>query len=182
MIGVAALAVATLVSPPAFAESQAVCAQRVIRDWYTGGRVDGVYPLACYRAAIRALPADVRDYSDADRDIARAMAFARRGLPDPGDKAPAPAAAEPTPEEPSTAPASRPPSTKSNPTKAKSDGGAATTAPDVERDGKGPFRLASGADPAAQGAALPYPVIVLGALACILLASGAVGWLTARRR
>ena len=51
----------------------------MIRDWYSGGRVDGVYPLPCYRAAIKALPADVLAYSEADADIERALAFARRG-------------------------------------------------------------------------------------------------------
>ncbi len=63
------------------------CAQRVIRDWYSGGRVDNVYPLRCYSAAIRALPSDVLQYSDADQDIRRALAFARRGRSDPGDGA-----------------------------------------------------------------------------------------------
>ena len=58
------------------------CAQRVIRDWYSGGRVDDVYPLACYRAAIRALPDDVLQYSNADQDIAaRSPSRARAGRP-----------------------------------------------------------------------------------------------------
>ena len=44
------------VAPTVTAGSLDECAHRVIRDWYSGGRVDGVYPLPCYRAAIRALP------------------------------------------------------------------------------------------------------------------------------
>src|SRR4029078_8286798 len=64
---------------PAEASSTDACAQRVIRDWYDGGRGDGVYPLRCYRAAIRALPEDVLQYSDARIEIERALAFAARG-------------------------------------------------------------------------------------------------------
>ena len=92
LIVIAAAAFTLAVAPsPGVAGSLDACAQRVIRDWYTGGRIDGAYPLACYRAAIRALPDDVLQYSNADQDIRRALAFARRGQNDPGNKATAPA-------------------------------------------------------------------------------------------
>ena len=68
---------------PASASALDECAQRVIRDWYSGGRVDKVYPLPCYRAAIRALPDDVLQYSDASAAIERALENARhRGAPE----------------------------------------------------------------------------------------------------
>ena len=68
---------------PASASALDECAQRVIRDWYSGGRVDKVYPLPCYRAAIRALPDDVLQYSDASAAIERAIENARhRGAPE----------------------------------------------------------------------------------------------------
>ena len=70
-----------------------MCADESSGTGTRGGRVDRVYPLPCYRAAIRALPADVLQYSDADRDIARALAFARRGRTDPGNGKAAPAKA-----------------------------------------------------------------------------------------
>ena len=75
----AIVAASLTVALPAEAISTDVCAQRVIRDWYDGGRVDGVYPLRCYRAAIGALPEDVLQYSDARIEIERALAFASRG-------------------------------------------------------------------------------------------------------
>ena len=88
LIVIAAAAFTLAVAPsPGVAGSLDACAQRVIRDWYTGGRIDGVYPLACYRAAIRALPDDVLQYSNADQDIRRALAFARRGQERPGEQA-----------------------------------------------------------------------------------------------
>ena len=59
----------------------------MIRDWYSGGRVDKVYPLPCYRAAIRALPDDVLQYSDASAAIERALENARhRGAPEASRK------------------------------------------------------------------------------------------------
>src|SRR6478736_4971310 len=92
----AIVAASLTVALPAGASSTDACAQRVIRDWYAGGRVDGVYPLRCYRAAIRALPEDVLQYSDARNEIERALAYARQGLRDPvggrAEPAPAPAA------------------------------------------------------------------------------------------
>ena len=41
----AIVAASLTVALPAQAASTDVCAQRVVRDWYDGGRVDGVYPL-----------------------------------------------------------------------------------------------------------------------------------------
>lgn len=52
------------------------CESIVFKDWADNGRVDGVYPLSCYREAIAGLPADVRDYSDAPTEIERALAVA----------------------------------------------------------------------------------------------------------
>ena len=105
---IAAAAFTLALAPsPGVAGSLDACAQRVIRDWYTGGRIDGAYPLACYRAAIRALPDDVLQYSNADQDIRRALAFARRGKNDPGNKAAAPAPQAPETDRPTTTARSR---------------------------------------------------------------------------
>ncbi len=45
-----------------------------------------------------------------------------------------------------------------------------------------PSRLASGPQTADVSSSLPYPVIVLAALAATLLLTGAAGWALARRR
>jgi len=50
----------------------ASCQSRLLRDW-SDGRIDGVYPLSCYRAALRSLPADLKVYSSAPDDIAQAL-------------------------------------------------------------------------------------------------------------
>jgi hypothetical protein len=48
------------------------CAGRLLQDW-GDGRIDGIYPVSCYRAALRSLPADLEIYSSAHDDIAHAL-------------------------------------------------------------------------------------------------------------
>jgi hypothetical protein len=48
------------------------CGSRVLTDW-RDGRLDGTYPVACYRQALAQLPEDVRVYSSAQADITRAL-------------------------------------------------------------------------------------------------------------
>ena len=176
------LALAWLVTaaPLASAGSLDTCAQRVIRDWYSGGRIDGVYPLPCYRAAIKALPADVLAYSEADADIERALAVARRGLDDD-----AAAVAEPVAQPPAAARDDAPPPTTeaapSTPVAAPEPSATKSPGPSAEPR-EAPSRLASGPQTADVSSSLPYPVIVLAALAATLLLTGAAGWALARRR
>jgi hypothetical protein len=173
--GVAATSLALPVA--AEAGSTATCAQRVIRDWYAGGRVDGAYPLGCYRAAIRALPEDVLQYSNARNEIERALAYARQGLPTPvRGRAEAPAAA---PAEPDDRRGTRRSefATRSRPTRA----GLAT--PTTVRAFDGPVHLAARDDAlVADARGLPYPVIALATLAALLLATAAAARLMTRRR
>jgi hypothetical protein len=48
------------------------CAKRLLADW-GDGRIDGAYPVACYRAALRSLPTDLEVYSSAHDDITQAL-------------------------------------------------------------------------------------------------------------
>jgi hypothetical protein len=48
------------------------CASRLLADW-RDGRIDGIYPVTCYRQALAQLPEDVRVYSSAQSDITRAL-------------------------------------------------------------------------------------------------------------
>ena len=73
----AALAPALLALwPVASGTAAAPCWERLLQDWRANGRVDGVYPISCYRAAAGHLPEDVRQYSTAPEDIRRAMLLA----------------------------------------------------------------------------------------------------------
>ena len=48
------------------------CASRLIRDW-ADGRIDGTYPVSCYRNALKTLPTDLAVYSSAPDDIKQAL-------------------------------------------------------------------------------------------------------------
>jgi hypothetical protein len=63
------------------ANAAATCHQRVLTDWSDNGRVDKVYPLRCYEEAIDALPLDLRDYTNAEDVIGRALTIALRQSP-----------------------------------------------------------------------------------------------------
>jgi cobalamin biosynthesis Mg chelatase CobN len=187
LIVIAAAAFTLALTPaPGTAGSLDACAQRVIRDWFSGGRIDDAYPLACYRAALRALPDDVLQYSNADQDIRRALAFARRGRSDPGNQAvaaPTPKAAE-KPSRPTSPATATPPAAATTPA-ATAPAAAATTprpAP-VANEAASPVSNAPiVADTRSPATSVPYPILALAALAGVLLVAGGVGWLAGRGR
>jgi hypothetical protein len=138
----------------------------VIRDWYSGGRVDKLYPLPCYRAAIRALPDDVLQYTDAGAEIERALEHARHRGSSAGNETTDEAhvtATKPAPRANATPRSSSPPQT-------------------VPRRAHPPARLASGPPEQTSAPGIPYPLIALGVLSAVLLASGVVAGLAHRRR
>lgn len=66
LVGVIAL------STPVAASAAQPCWKDVLDDWYPDGRIDGSYSQACYRAADKNLPQDLKDYSDLPNEIQRA--------------------------------------------------------------------------------------------------------------
>jgi hypothetical protein len=153
-----ALAVTTALATAPVASAKAkTCAEQIVADWYGDGRVDKVFPLHCYQEAIRSLPVDVLDYSNAKEDILRALAFARKDKPDPG-----PAGAG---------------STDTGPTGTDPSG----TGPDGGGPGDtGGETSASGDVDTSGPASLPIPLLILGGLALLLLAAGGAGYLSRR--
>jgi hypothetical protein len=177
VVGAVAVVASFVTASTATATSLEDCAQRVIRDWYSGGRVDGVYPLPCYRAAIKALPPDVLQYSDAGRAIASALAYARQGK----REAARAAARERRQEDASRPVVSEPATRTAAPAKPKPRAKQATPpAAPLRPEPDVPRKLASG-PPAAADGSVPYPVIALTALAGVLLVSAAAGWLARRK-
>ena len=61
-----------LLALPGTAAAKTPCWEQVLNDW-SNNRPIGVYPLHCYRDAIRNLPEDLRDYSAAADDIQAAL-------------------------------------------------------------------------------------------------------------
>lgn len=167
---VAGLGLALLASP-GDAAAAPQCAKLVVADWYGDGRVDKVYPLHCYSDAIRSLPVDVLDYSNAKEDILRALSYAKRGEPDPGNAGGGSAGGGGTggggngngggSEGPGTSTGGRPV------TDPDGTNGAETLAGGEAVDTSGP-------------SSIPVPLIVLGGLALLLLAAGAAGYVSRR--
>jgi hypothetical protein len=187
-LAVVAVSLTAALPATATGSSTGACAQRVIRDWYSGGRVDGVYPLRCYRAAIRSLPDDVLQYTDARGEIERALAA--RGARDPGRSRVAPPAPEAAAKERSAVErselAAREASRKSEAPPTPPAAPARTTAPTTAaatRTFDDPVQLAARDDvQAADAGGLPYPVVVLATLAALLLVSAAAARVMTRRR
>jgi hypothetical protein len=69
-----ALALAAFATSAASAKTKqpAPCWKQLINDWYDG-RIDGTYPIHCYREALKHLPTDVDTYSSARDDIKQAL-------------------------------------------------------------------------------------------------------------
>ncbi len=62
----------TAIAASAKAKKPAPCWKVLINDWYDG-RIDGTYPIHCYREALNHLPTDVDTYSSARDDIRQAL-------------------------------------------------------------------------------------------------------------
>jgi hypothetical protein len=52
--------------------AQVPCQETLLDDW-ADGRIDRDYPIGCYRATLKSLPTDLKVYSSAPDDIARAL-------------------------------------------------------------------------------------------------------------
>lgn len=159
------IALLALVAPQQ-APAAPSCAKKVVADWYGDGRVDQIYPLHCYTDAIRSLPVDVLDYSNAKEDILRALSYAKRGKPDPGNAGGGPGGQ--TASGPETVPPGADP-LDYGPSGA--NGGTGTNGDTV----------AAGGDLGTSGpSSVPVPLLVLGGLALLLLAAGGAGYLNRR--
>jgi hypothetical protein len=135
------------------------CYNALIQDWYDG-RIDKTYPVHCYQDALKHLPQDVQTYSDAYDVISRALADATRGKPkiDPN------------------APVAPPDSGAGTTTTTKTGTGGTTT---LGGSGQGPIGTGLGSgDRGATG--VPVPLLILGGLALLLVAAGAIGFIVRR--
>jgi len=151
-----------LVGPSPATAAAKSCADQVVADWYGDGRVDKIFPLHCYQEAIRSLPVDVLDYSNAKEDILRALQFARQNKPDPGPTG----GGQTTDTNGPGDPGSTTPGGPSDP------GG-----PDDPSDGG---TVASGPVDTSGPSSIPIPLFILGGLALLLLAAGGAGYLSRR--
>ena len=156
LVLVAASVGASVTAPPADAATP--CWKRLINDWYDG-RIDQVYPVRCYRAAIKNLPEDVDAYSTAREDLERALLSAarRKGGPlDPDDPIPPG------------------PGNQAGP-KAEEDGNEEAAPPLPGGDGGDGGGLLETFRPSSADE-IPVPLLVLGGLAVLLLGAAAASF------
>src|SRR5262245_19165084 len=145
--GLAALSFLALTAAPAGAATTP-CGKKVLDDWWDNGRVDRLYPLHCYEEAIDGIPADIRDYSDAEAVISRALQAAVGGNLAAGGQ-------DPSPDDSGNRDPSAPVSGGPND---PGDGGS-EAAPNVDGD----------------TSSVPIPLLVLGGMSLALLRGGGLG-------
>jgi hypothetical protein len=141
-------------STPVAASAKQPCWKDIMDDWYQDARIDGSYSQACYRAADKNIPQDLRDYSDLPNEIARAKLQNIRDTRE-GDRFPQSVGG-------------------AGPVDDRNDGGGSGNSGDGfvgdALDELGP----NSADSA------PIPLLILAGLALLLVAAGAAGLLTRR--
>jgi hypothetical protein len=147
------------------AQAAIPCWKVLLNDWYDG-RIDHVYPVHCYRDALKHLPTDVSTYSSAHDDILRALQSA--------------IAAEQKQHKTVSANTPIPPENKG-----PNDGAGAAGASGPPSGGSGEPGRDPGAGLASEvssssPSSVPTPLIILGALALVLVAAGGAGLLAKR--
>jgi hypothetical protein len=141
---------------PTPASAAAPCWKVLLNDWLDG-RIDKLYPVSCYRAAIKHLPTDIDTYSSARDDILRALQARIAGKSAPPNKD-------------SQQGGGGPPGNGGGP---GSTGGDRPT-------GSGPVGDAARATAPGSVDAVPLPLIVLSGIAGVLLALGGAAFLARR--
>ena len=165
--------VGVAIGPESAAAAPKPCWKRLINDWYDG-RIDNVYPVKCYREAIKHLPEDVESYSDAREDIQRALLSAIRASGgELGADDPVPAQTESRTQD-------------GEPSETTTDAGAGGGNGN-DGGGSGEAAPSAGGDDGvldavkpANADSVPIPLLVLAGLALVLLAAAAAGF-AARR-
>lgn len=158
------------------------CWKTLIDDWYDG-RIDNVYPVPCYRAALAHMPEDVAQYSTLGDDINRALqaAIAAQGANGGGDggstggNSGSPSGPASGVKGESSAPPAENSTFHGGPTVAREGASAAGRDP-----GGGPIPSALDSIGPSSADSVPVPLIVLGGLSVLLLALGAAGFVARR--
>jgi hypothetical protein len=160
---------ALLLSAPALAKKPVSCGQQVINDW-EDGQIDKSYPVHCYHDALALVSAEQQAYSSLPADIERALQAASNGVV-PGGQIGSPFGAKYQ----QAIIHQRTINRLAQPFNHRDDIAlpAADTSPLSTV-----FCVLAGCGSSASG--LPYPLLILGGLAFLLLAAGAAGMVVRR--
>jgi hypothetical protein len=136
------------------------CGEKVLADWYDNGRIDRLYPLNCYEEAIDAIPSDIGPYVDAEDVITRALQGALRGNVVKGGCDP---------------------SADGSADDCTNAGGGGSGGNGSGGGGSDGGQVAPAVDTSSPSS-VPIPLLVLGGMSLLLLAAGALGYLSRRRQ
>jgi hypothetical protein len=171
------------VARPAAAAHKPACWQVLLNDWYDG-RIDGTYPIHCYRDALKHLPSDVDTYSSARDDIQRALQSARLAARKTGKSLDKNTLIQPSTSTTTTAGGSTTtPAGSGKPTgkgkgHPKAGGKGAknviTIAAPGRKQGTGIAKVADNLN-GGGASSVPLPLLILGGLALLLVALGGAG-------
>jgi hypothetical protein len=139
------------------------CGQQVLTDWYDNGRIDKLYPLNCYEEAIDEIPSDIGPYVDAEDVITRALQGALHGNLYKGGCDPS---ADGSPDDCTGG-------TKGNGNGNPQDPGNPSGSPQAQDTPE-----VNTSSPSS----VPIPLLVLGGMSMLLLAAGALGYVSRRRQ
>jgi hypothetical protein len=151
----AALAALVTAAVPCTATAAVPCRDRIYNDWYRDGKIASSYPLSCYRDALGHIRPDAATYSSLADDIRSAMQAAilrrhgHKNVPAQVGKG-------------------------LQPTSARTMGPNAHHARGVDDAAAAPTMTIAAA-PTSGGGGIPLPILVLGGVALLLVAVGAVG-------
>src|SRR3954468_2652256 len=143
---------------PAPAGAAVACRNKVFNDWYADGKIASTYPIACYRDALKHIPVDAKIYSSLSDDIRAAMRAAVRrseGL-----------------SAPTVVGKGFPASSGSGSVKGKV---VQISNSEKKETPKGATVSAAPIADTSSSSGMPLPILVLGAIALLLVAAGAVG-------
>jgi hypothetical protein len=160
-VGLVALACGTAAVRPAPAQAATPCWKLLLNDWYDG-RIDQTYSVHCYKDALKHLPADVQTYSSAHDDILRALQTAiakqKQSNKPVGENTPVP------------------PASGGGSGSGSGGSGTTTTTGGGNEGNDGLAGKVAADDPSS----VPTPLLILGGLALLLVAAGAVGLIAKR--
>jgi hypothetical protein len=181
LLVVGAVGAAPGVAPAATKDTRPACWKVLINDWYDG-RIDGIYPIHCYRDALKHLPSDVDTYSSARDDIQQALqkriTESRSGnasTTTPGGGTGGGSSGGGTSGGGSSSSGGSGSGGGTSGSGSSGDGGGSQAA-------GGPIGGAINAGKPGSADSLPVPLLVLGGVALVLMAAGGAGFLTRRSR
>jgi cobalamin biosynthesis Mg chelatase CobN len=163
---------------PARAEAKTPCRDKIFNEWYHDGKVASTYPISCYRDALKHIPAQVTVYTSLTDDIRLALQAAidrSHGQHVPSEVGGTRQTSSGTVVPASATSTTKTKSTDTAPTAADTRNDTLTTTDPQSTQPQTQTPVASVTPASTSSNGVPVPVLVLGGIALLLVASGGIG-------